>query len=388
MSMHTRDTGVLPGQDSAANLPEMLQAAVTYLKTGDRRVADIWVCSDRQQSDWRPESPRWRQVAGEWRRLGEGVRLHLLVSTGRSSQCLNHRVGIHWVETRQGREFALSATVTREDEASMVIPVRVAVGGLTQLVDVQIDRGRGRLEDFRVKATADAAGVFGKLSIPADLDAADDQWFFAVASDPNRPIGLVKEECCAALEAVSEVLGRPVFGMGGGGHGPKEQGSRLKSGRFPVDEMACLIWQGRLPEGGDADEVTRYLSGGGSVVFFPPKQPHDEIEQRPVFQGVRWMVGKGIRSSERCWINGTIRFVPFVRSTVTWCVVRVPAQTVPVTRLPGRGSVDRQAACGPRDGLVLRSRRDRSGQCVRHGRMVLYALLSRRPGESLACIRW
>jgi hypothetical protein len=286
------ESGVLRGADSAANLPEMLSAAATYLKAGDRRVADIWVCSDRQDSDWRPESPRWRQVASEWDRIGQGVRLHLLdfPPDGQVNASITVS-GTRGVETRQGREFVLSATVTREDEASMVIPVRVAVGGLTQLVDVPIVRGRGRLEDFRVKAKAEAAGAFGKLSIPADLNAADDQWFFAVAADPNRPIGLVKEESCEALEAVSEVLGTPVFGLGGQWSrekGSREAGSRLKSGRFPIDEVACLIWQGRLPEGEDADEVTRFLSGGGSVVFFPPKQSIDEIEQRSAYQGVRW----------------------------------------------------------------------------------------------------
>ncbi|QDV46865.1 hypothetical protein Enr13x_67740 [Stieleria neptunia] len=290
------------GAASAADVPTMLRVAMQYLMDHDHPVADVWVCSDGQANDWRPDAESWSQVAEAAESLGDGVRLHLV------DVAEDPRVNTSVVVTRQrvvdtgsdsdpgsDKQLTVSAVVQRQDDASVVVPLRVLVGGVTKTFDVRVDGGRGELIDARVPVPDDQDTLYGRVSIPADVNAADDDWFFVASADRDRPIGLVTQSPCLALEVAADVLGNVVVAEDS--PGGAEQGSRLQRPGQLTGGVACLIWQGQLPVGDDAAAVTRFLESGGSVVFFPPS----DVDRANEFQAVRW----------EQWTRGTVRQARF-----------------------------------------------------------------------------
>ena len=64
--------------DTAADLPAMLRAAFNWLIENRAGAAEIWIASDAQRSNWHPEDPRWKDLAGQLGSLTQKVRVRLL----------------------------------------------------------------------------------------------------------------------------------------------------------------------------------------------------------------------------------------------------------------------------------------------------------------------
>ncbi|WP_182866344.1 BatA domain-containing protein [Rhodopirellula sp. JC639] len=278
------DPSVTSGAASAADIPQMLRVAMQTIRDNDHAVADVWVCSDRQASDWRADAPLWTQIAAAAKGMGPGVRLHLLDVA--SDPRVNSSVTVtrqRLVDHDQGQELMLSILVQRDDDDAVQIPVRVTVGGVTSRFDVQVDGGRGELAEVRVPLPQSAGVVFGQVAIPADVNVADDDWFFVAKADQDRPIGLIAQSPCLALEVAADVLGTkvdtPNAELSGAG-----QGSRLAGREDSLRDAACWLWQGPLPVGEDARAARRFLQSGGSIVFFPPM----DVDREREFQSIRW----------------------------------------------------------------------------------------------------
>lgn len=298
---------VTDAADSTADIAGMMRLAIQYLHENDRRVADVWVCSDNRAGDWYPKSPQWQQVAQQVTELGDGVRFYRLSFP--FDQRINSAVVITSVrptQAGQGRGLVISIRVVRDDSASAVVPVRISVGGVTSTVDVNVVDGVGELVDVSVKDSGGAGELYGRVSIPADVNAADDQFYFSSSPGKNRPIGLVTDSTCDALEVVSDIFGRVEFHVDGDVNAAKRlnaakrPGERLESVEQRLQEVACLVWQGQLPSGKDADRVQKFVARGGSVVFFPPEDKIESIE----FQGVgwgQWTIDKGQSATFDDW---------------------------------------------------------------------------------------
>ena len=70
--------------DTAADLPALFDAAASWLGRNRAGLAEIWIASDLQQSNWQPDSPRWSSIAARVAGLPEKVRVRLLSLTGRT----------------------------------------------------------------------------------------------------------------------------------------------------------------------------------------------------------------------------------------------------------------------------------------------------------------
>ncbi|MCA9135581.1 MAG: BatA domain-containing protein [Planctomycetales bacterium] len=276
--------------DSSADVPRLLHDALVHLQSNDRKVADVWVCSDRRQNDWKVDAAQWKQISDLAVQLGSGVRYHLLDYP--ADQQTNASVAVtraRWVDDGSERQLAITINVSRDDNSSAVVPASVTVGGVTSVVDINVDQGIGQVTDFHVPTAPVEDQVYGQVSIPPDVNAADDQWFFTVSEDQKRRLGLVTETSSLALEVASEVLGKIVLANTEAGDDVTDQGTRLqvangKTVENPLAQVECLIWQGQFPKGQDAELVNRFLQQGGSAIFFPPVTSAQTIE----FQAVRW----------------------------------------------------------------------------------------------------
>src|SRR5208282_4771112 len=64
--------------DTAADLPALLRAAFDWLVENRAGTAEIWIASDDQRSNWRPDDPRWKSVMAQLGGLSQKVRIRLL----------------------------------------------------------------------------------------------------------------------------------------------------------------------------------------------------------------------------------------------------------------------------------------------------------------------
>jgi hypothetical protein len=257
---------------AAADLPLLLQAALDHLRAGEAGTTDVWICSDQRSNDWAPTSGAWRGLGEAFARLPQQPRFHLLSFAAAAAGNLAVRVTVARVEPRgDSRELFLTVAVTRqEDGPTVVVPLRIEIGGVASTVEIELAGREAVLQDHLIRlAAATLDRGWGRVSIPADTAAADNDFFFTFAAPPRRLAIVVAEDEPAArlLELVAGIPPDPAL------EAAVEVVPQGGLAAAPWDAAAVLVWQADLPAGRDAEMVAAFVDRGGQVVFFPPAAP-------------------------------------------------------------------------------------------------------------------
>jgi hypothetical protein len=268
-----------------ADIPGMLQAAYDQIKENAAGTAEIWICSDQRANDWALETGGWSGLRDAFAKLPQQVRFQLLSFPAPAVGNLAVRVTDARLQRRgEARELVVRVIVTRSDSAGSVepetIPVRFEIGGIATVVDLEL-RGREAVlaEHVLPLGRGAAARGWGRVSIPADADLADNEFYFVFDDPPQRVALVVAEdeqaarvlELAASIPPTKELVAR------------SDLLPRGALGTAAWDEAAVLLWQGPLPTGRDAQLVEAFGARGGCVIFFPPEHPGSER-----FAGVSW----------------------------------------------------------------------------------------------------
>ena len=255
-----------------ADVPALLQAAREYIKENKSGRTEVWLCSDLRENDWNAEGGRWRAVRDGFLEFPQGVRLHLLAYP----QAPPANLAVRVTDARRraaadGAELLVSLRLTREGggDARQSVPVQFEIEGARSVVTVDLAGPQAELKDHRIPLGHGRERGWGRVSIPADANPADDDFYFVfdkpaprraviVAEDPQaaRPLQLAAAIAPdPAVKCSADVIG--LDGLGG------------------VDwaDVALLLWQAPLPEGDAAKRVRAYVQRGGQVIFFPPRTP-------------------------------------------------------------------------------------------------------------------
>ncbi len=268
-----------------ADIPGMLQAAYDQIKENAAGTAEIWICSDQRANDWALETGGWSGLRDAFAKLPQQVRFQLLSFPAPAVGNLAVRVTDARLQRRgEARELVVRVIVTRSDSAGSVepetIPVRFEIGGIATVVDLEL-RGREAVLAEHVLPLGRGAAPrgWGRVSIPADADLADNEFYFVFDDPPQRVALVVAEdeqaarvlELAASIPPTKELVAR------------SDLLPRGALGTAAWDEAAVLLWQGPLPTGRDAQLVEAFGTRGGCVIFFPPEHPGSER-----FAGVSW----------------------------------------------------------------------------------------------------
>lgn len=275
----------LPAAGAAAapaDIPRLLQAAYDHIRDSAAGTTEVWICSDQMANDWAIDTGGWTSLREAFAALPQPVRFQLLAFPQAAAGNLAVRVTAARLERRgTDRDLLLSIAVARtDDREATTVPVAIEIGGATSTVDVEVKGREGLLAEHVIPlgALAEPWG-FGRVSIPADANGADNEFFFVFAEPPARRTLVVADDPAVArslalvagiapskaVEASADVV--PVQGLAAAA----------------CEEAAVLLWQAALPEGDDAKLVESFLDRGGQVVFFPPDEPDDRE-----FAGCRW----------------------------------------------------------------------------------------------------
>jgi hypothetical protein len=267
---------------AASDIPGLLEAACEYIQTNKSGRTDIWICSDLRQNDWNPKSGRWQAIRESLLALRQGIRINLLAYPEAADGNVSVRVSdVRRVQNGPAADLVLSVRLAREgeDQSRVSIPLHFEIDGARSEATVEMDKSPYELKDYRIPLESKQPRSWGKVTIPADLNPADNDFYFAFEKPVARHAVVVVEDnqVAKALQLAAAIPPEP------GIQCSVEIVAPEQAPNVEWEKVALLMWQGPLPEGDAGRHVQDFIKRGGSAIFLPPRTPNDQE-----FLGARW----------------------------------------------------------------------------------------------------
>ena len=284
---------------AAADLPLLLQAACDELGANASAAGTIWICSDQRANDWKPSDGAWSAIRDAIAKQPQSVRLTLLGYTEPAADNLAVRVTKATLEPRgKSWELLLDIAIRRQsDTAAVRVPVQIELGPARSAVEIELTGTEAVLAGHAIPidaaALAAAGGTGGgddpkqangwaRVSIPADSNPADNDFYIAFGTPPVRRALVVADsqadpEARRALELVAGIPPDKLL------RANVETMAPDALANVPLDDVAVVLWLAPLPEAGSAAAVGRFVDRGGQVIFLPPESPTPAA-----FRGISW----------------------------------------------------------------------------------------------------
>jgi Aerotolerance regulator N-terminal len=273
-----------------------LQRALEYLQVNKPGAADIWICSDLQAGDWNAESGEWSLIRSGFTTLPQNVRFHLLAYPDLVDENLSIRVtDVHRENVVEGvstqNYLVLSLQVFSSGTAAQSnrkVPVQLEIEGVRSELSVELNGGAAELREQRIALPPKVESGWGKVSIPADVNNADNDYYFVFDKPPMRRVVVVADDA----EAVRPVqIAARIAADGSTARSQIELLSPAQLNSLELEGAALLIWQADLPDAATAGGIDLYLAKGGQVVFFPPAsvlRGSASGSEKRQYRGVEW----------------------------------------------------------------------------------------------------
>ena len=257
-----------------ADLPAMLEAARDYIQANRTGRTEIWICSDLRANDWQADSRRWDALRSSFLELSQGVRFHLLAYPQGAPDNLAVRVtDVRRQQSGQDAELLVSLLLSRsgDKDDKVTVPVRFEIEGARSELTVEMVGPQYRLKDYRIPLQANQQRGWGRVSIPADANPANNDFYFVFDQPPPRKTIIVAEDPQAAWPlklAASVSPDRTVACVA-------EVVSVEQLATVAWEQVSLLLWQAPLPQGEAAKMTQAFVRRGGQAIFLPPRSPDD-----------------------------------------------------------------------------------------------------------------
>lgn len=267
---------------SSADVPAMLEAARDYINANKSGRTEIWLCSDVRSNDWNAESGRWQGLRDSFLEFPQSVRFHLLAYADTAKQNTSVRVtSVRRFETPETTELLVSLKLTRDGDVDgpVSVPVQFEIEGARSQLMVEMEEATVDLTDQRIPIERSRERGWGRVSIPADANPADNDFYFVFDQPLERQTLIVSDDPQSAtpLRLAATISPDPTVQCS------VQLVRHEELGTVNWDATSLLIWHGALPEDDAAQSVTAFVERGGQVFFLPPRVP-DTSE----FMGVSW----------------------------------------------------------------------------------------------------
>jgi hypothetical protein len=267
---------------TSADLPAMLEAARDYIRANRPGRTEIWICSDLRQNDWSADSARWQALRDSFLEFPQGIRLHLLAYADVAGGNVAVQVtNVRRQQTADNAELLISLKLLREGgaDAKLSLPVQFEIEGARSELTIEMDGPTYELKDHRIPIERTRERGWGKVSIPADANPADNDYYFVFDRPQPRRTLIVSSDpqASAPLQLAASISPDPAVPCSA------EIIPREHVASVDWEGIALLIWHAPLPDAGAAQAVQAFINRGGQVVFLPPRMPGNAE-----FMGARW----------------------------------------------------------------------------------------------------
>src|SRR5262245_48662958 len=246
---------------AASDLPLMLQAAHDYIKAQRTGRTEVWICSDLHANDWLPDNGRWHALRDAFQAFPQGVRFQLLAYPQQSAGNVTVRVtNVRRQVTKDGAELLVSVRLTRTGEGEKrEIPLTIEIEGGRSVVNIEMTGLETDVRDHRIPIEATRQRGFGRVSIPADANAADNEFFFVFDDLPPRRTLVIADDPQASLPL------QLAAGI------PPEESLKCTAESLTVeqlssvewDQISLVLWQAPLPAGTPGELLEAFVNRGG-----------------------------------------------------------------------------------------------------------------------------
>lgn len=257
---------------TSSDLPGMLEQARDYIKANNTGRTEIWICSDIRENDWNAESSRWQTIRDSFLELPQAVRFHLLAyPTEASSNTAIRVTNVRRFETVDNAELLVSLKVTRDasKEDIVTLPIQFEIEGARSELTVDVDGPTLELIDHRIPIERSNDRGWGKVSIPADSNSADNDFYFVFDRPRKRHTLVVSNDPQTAipLQLAASISPTPAVECSA------ETLSEEQLAAVDWETVSLVLWHAPLPKDDAAAPLQDYINRGGQVVFLPPREP-------------------------------------------------------------------------------------------------------------------
>jgi hypothetical protein len=284
------DAPVSGGTSAIATWPAMFQSALEYIQSNRPSQANLWICSDMRQGDWQAQTGPWPAIREAFQKIPSQVRFFAIsypaITTTNRSLTLEN---VSLESEADRHEVVLTMRVRRDASAdiSETVPIQLSIGGGRTEVPMELVNGVGELKDYRVPIEGSVSLGWGKATIPADDNPADNEQFFAFDVAPTRQTILVCEqnELTFPLQIAAEIPKSTQFASS------VTVLTLDQAAQANIEDASLVIWQGALPQGDLADRLQDHLDRGRTIWFLPSAAMADQgsmVGSQTSFAGFRW----------------------------------------------------------------------------------------------------
>ena len=254
-----------------ADLPLMLQAAHDYIKAQRTGRTEIWICSDLRGNDWTADSGRWKALRDAFLEFPQGVRFQLLAYPQQTPGNVTVRTtSVRRQVTKEGAELLVSVRLTRTGyEQTREIPLQIEIEGGRSVVNVEMTGTQAELRDHRIPIEASRKRGYGRVSIPADSNPADNEFFFVFDDLPPRRTLVIADDPQSGMPLQLAASISPDDTV----QCSAETLTTDQLAAVEWDQISLVLWQAPLPVGDTAELIESFVDRGGHIVFFPPREP-------------------------------------------------------------------------------------------------------------------
>jgi hypothetical protein len=174
-----------------------------------------------------------------------------------------------------GADLLVSLRLVREGgqqgapAAKQTIPIQFEIDGARSQLSVEMDGPEFTLKEHRIPIEKTRQRGWGRVSIPADANLADNQFYFVFDQPaPRKTIVVADEPQSAQPLKLAAAVGADPKVVSSADAIDTEQLANVE-----WDQIALVLWQAPLPEGDNARLIQDFVERGGRVIFFPPRSP-------------------------------------------------------------------------------------------------------------------
>jgi hypothetical protein len=249
--------------DTAADMPALFDAAANWLAHNRTGLAEVWIASDLQRSNWQPGSPRWRAISARLAALPETVRVRLLALSGPTAPNVSVTLVSAVRQTHTANPLLnLVFDVQRTETRPEALPLSISLDGVRSHLDLTPDGPSTRVHHSLPLDPSRDTG-YGSIQLPADGNDRDNAAYFVYSPPPALHIAVIAPDDASRRCLASAADPFP--------DDPKLSCDVMEQPGAEIDwdKYAVVVWHAPLPTGDVAKKLQHFAETGGALIFFP-----------------------------------------------------------------------------------------------------------------------